>query len=55
MKELTSEQIQILNELVEARMANTGEDRRTAAIAVNRYIVKTLAAKAIHNEFHPAN
>lgn len=44
MDDLTDEQKLILNDMVDRRMANTGEDRRTACMAVNKYLTQHLAA-----------
>ncbi len=44
MDDLTNEQMLALNDMIDRRMENTGEDRRTAALAVNKYLIQHLAA-----------
>lgn len=44
MDDLTDEQVLVLNDMVDRRMENTGEDRRTAALEVNKYLIRHLAA-----------
>ena len=46
-EELKAEQerVAVLEEMISSRMENTGEDRRTACIAVKKYICQSLMAQ----------
>ena len=40
--EFTNEQKLVLEDMVSRRMENTGEDRRTACMEVNKYFIRAL-------------
>ena len=43
MDDLTEDQMLALDDMVERRMASTGEDRRTACMEVKKYLCQHLA------------